>query len=429
MEKIEELFNQVYLLKLDLNELRTLVSSLDDGAQMTDILSRISTLETSASSIASSITALTSLVNSHTTTLSELSSLSSTVAQNTSDINSNSQAISSMTQTLSSLSSTVSQNSEDIETNAQNISATATSLSSLRSVVASYDERITTNRLGVEGLSSRVTALETASQTADSSINSLFGLVTGLLSSVASIENRLSSAESGVSTNASDISSLDTRVTTAEGDIQDNASDIATANGALSTLQEDVTALENKTQYVSAKNFVVNPAFHVNTAGHTSYSTTGTEIVYVDNWRMGTSNGQVTYTYEGNHVIGAGGYIKQNFELDRIKAFCGKTCLLTICTSGVISSGVNLVAKTVAGSNNTVTTKTADISGRGSNRLTSMTVPVTLLCKALEISIENTSNSSATCNIKWLKLEMGTNYTTFLTPVDREEKYACCESG
>ena len=359
MEKIDELFNQIYLLKLDIEALRTLVNNLDVDGETSTILSRISTLETGLSSEASSLSALNSVVSAHTSELSSLSSLSDSVSQNTSDI--------------SSLSTRMSSAESDISSNASSITDVSDSLDDLESAVDDLDDRVST-------------------------------------------------AEGTLTTQGGTISGISTNVGTLQSAVSQNTTDISTLSGDVETLQTNTTNM-------SRKNFVVNPDFHVNTAGLNSYSTSGTEMVYVDNWRMGSANGSVVaYTYEGSHYMGPSGYIKQVFELDRIRAFRGKNCYLTVCTSGTIIDGIKLDINIIYGSNNTLLTRSIDMAGQGTDRKMSVAIPINSLAKQCEIVISNTSEVYTNCKIKWLKLEMGTSYTTFFPPVDREEKYACCES-
>lgn len=178
-------------------------------------------------------------------------------------------------------------------------------------------------------------------------------------------------------------------------------------------------------------NFIINPDFYLNTSGQTSFETYGTEIPFIDQWKMGISNpetavGTVSYTHNGTNIFNLckNGYIKQEIGDDdfrTIKQKYGEAAnhkiTVTACVSGTVAEGVylNLVYKTTSFPNGM--NKKVSLAGNTDNAVYSVSYSVAANCTGFFVRIINTGNTATSVQINWVKLEEATEYTDYRPPV------------
>ena len=178
-------------------------------------------------------------------------------------------------------------------------------------------------------------------------------------------------------------------------------------------------------------NYIINPDFYLNTSGQTSFETYGTEIPFIDQWKMGISNpetavGTVSYTHDGTNTFNLckNGYIKQEISDDdfrTIKQKYGEAAnhkiTLSVCVSGAVAEGVylNLVYKTTSFPNGL--NKKVSLAGNTDNTVYSINYSVAASCTGVFARIINTGDTATSVQINWVKLEEATEYTDYRPPV------------
>ena len=234
--------------------------------------------------------------------------------------------------------------------------------------------------------------------------------LSGITSQISSIESALQTLQSTVSSHTSSLSSHASTLSTLSSSTSQNATNIANNTQRLS--------------YLHTTNYIVNPDFYICSASTAStFYSMGTEVPFVDEWLMGTTEtGTIYYNYGTNlfHFC-VGGYLKQPIPDEIKRILLGKKVTMSICTSGSVPSGVRMRLCMIMPSFPNGLWKNVQAEGSGDNVVHSTSFVFNENTTAASITIDSTT-SETNVAINWVKLEVADDFTSYTSPIASIEK-------